>query len=58
MEHPNELPCDYLNGKSKKMGLGGVLTKEEDATMIAWILIMQECGMSITLQLLKMKVAK
>jgi hypothetical protein len=29
MEHPNELPFDYLNGKSKKMGLRGVLTKKE-----------------------------
>jgi hypothetical protein len=46
MEHPNELPFDYLNEKSKKMGLGGVFTKEEDATMIAWILI-QEYGLSI-----------
>jgi hypothetical protein len=58
MEHPNELPFDYLNGKSKKMGLGGVFTKEEDAAMITWILIMQECGLSITLQQLKMKVAQ
>jgi hypothetical protein len=58
MEHPNELPFDYLNGKSKKMGPGGVLTKEKDAAMIAWILTMQECGLSITLQQLKMKVAK
>jgi hypothetical protein len=58
MEHPNERPSNYLNGKSKKMGLGGVLTKEEDATMIAWILIMQECGVSITLRQLKMKVVE
>jgi hypothetical protein len=40
MEHPIEFPFDYLNGKSKKMGLRGVFTKEEDATMIAWILTM------------------
>jgi hypothetical protein len=47
-----------LNGKSKKMGPRGVLTKEEDVAMIAWILTMQECGLSITLQQLKMKVAE
>jgi hypothetical protein len=47
MEHPNELPFYYLNGKSKKMGPRGVLTKEEDVAMIAWILTMQECGLSI-----------
>jgi hypothetical protein len=40
MEHPIEFFFDYLNGKSKKMGLGGVLTKEEDAAMITWILTM------------------
>jgi hypothetical protein len=54
MEHPNELPFNYLNGKSKKMGLRDVA---EDVAMIAWILTMQECGLSITLQQLKMKVA-
>jgi hypothetical protein len=27
MEHPNELPFNYLNEKSKKMGPRGVLTK-------------------------------
>jgi len=56
MEHPNELPFNYLNGKSKKMGPRGVLIKE-DAIMIAWILTLQECGLSITFQQLKMKVA-
>jgi hypothetical protein len=56
MEHPNELPFDYLNGKSKEMGPRGVLTKKEDAAMITWILTMQECGLSITLEQLKMKV--
>jgi hypothetical protein len=44
MEHPNELPFNYLNEKSKKMEPRGVLTKEEDVAMIAWILTMQECG--------------
>jgi hypothetical protein len=47
-----------VNEKSKKMGPRGVLTKEEDATMITWILTIQECGLSITLQQLKMKVVE
>jgi hypothetical protein len=44
---------DQLNGKirSMKMGLGGVLT---NATVITWTLAMQECGLSISLQQLKM----
>jgi hypothetical protein len=42
----------------KKMQPGGVLIKEKDAAMIAWILTMQECKLSITLQQLKMKVVK
>ncbi len=58
MEHPNKLPFAYVNEKSKKMGPRGVLTKEEDATMITWILTIQECGLSITLQQLKMKVVE
>jgi hypothetical protein len=47
---------DHLNGKTKsrKMGLGGVLIKEEYAIVITWTLTMQECGMSISLQQLKM----
>jgi hypothetical protein len=32
------------------------LTKEEKKVVIAWILAMQEVGLSITLQQLKMKV--
>ncbi len=28
MEHPNELPFNYLNGKFKKMGPRGVLTNK------------------------------
>ncbi len=45
-----------LNGKtrSKKMGLGGVFRKEEDATMITWPLH----GLSISLQQPKMKVTE
>jgi len=51
---------NHINGKtrSKKMGLGGVLTKVEDSTMNAWTLIMQECGLSISLQQLKTKVVE
>jgi hemin uptake protein HemP len=41
-----------------KFGLGGVLTKEEDAIMITWTLVMGECGLSISLQQLKMKVVE
>jgi hypothetical protein len=51
---------NHLNGKirSKKMGPTSVLTKEKDVTLVAWILGMQECGLSITLQKLKMKVVE
>jgi hypothetical protein len=49
---------DHLNGKtkSKKMGSKGVLKK--DVVMMKWTLDMQECGLSISLQQLKMKVTK
>ncbi len=40
------------------MGPKRVLIKEEDAILIKWTLDMQECGLSISLQQLKMKVAK
>jgi hypothetical protein len=51
---------DHLNGKTilKKLGSQGVLTNEEDKTFVAWILGMQECGLSITLQQFKLKVVK
>jgi hypothetical protein len=51
---------NHLNGKtkSKKMGLGGVLTEKEDDIVIKWTLNMQECGLSMSLQQLNMKVAK
>lgn len=35
-----------------------MLTNEEDKTLMAWILGMQECGLSITLQQFKLKVIK
>jgi hypothetical protein len=51
---------DHLNKKTRfrKMESGGVLTKEEDVIVIKWTLDMQECGLSISLQQLKTKVAK
>jgi hypothetical protein len=51
---------DHVNGKTrfKKMGLGRVIIEKEDSTMIAWTLIMQECGLSINLQQFKMKVVE
>jgi hypothetical protein len=51
---------DHLNGKtiSRKMGPKGVLTKEEDVVVIKWTLDMQECGLSISPQQLKMKVTR
>jgi hypothetical protein len=43
---------NHLNGKirSKKVGTQGVLTEEKDAIVIAWRLVMQTFGQSITLQ--------
>jgi hypothetical protein len=51
---------DHLNKKtrSRKMGLRGVLTKEEDVVVIKWTSNMQECGLSISLQQLKIKVVE
>ncbi len=50
---------DHLNekSKSKKMGLIGVLTKE-DVVVITWTLTMQEYGLSISLQQLKINTNK
>jgi hypothetical protein len=46
---------DHINHKTilKKLGSQGVLTNEEDKTFMVWILGMQECGLSITLQQFK-----
>jgi hypothetical protein len=51
---------DHLHGKTKsrKMGPRGLLTKKEYAVMITWTLTMQECGLSISLQQLKMIVTE
>jgi hypothetical protein len=51
---------DHLNvkTKSKKMGRRGVLIEEEYALVITWTLAMQEFGLSISLQQLKMIFAR
>jgi len=51
---------DHLYGKtrSRKLGLIGVLTIKEDHVVVAWVFSMQEVGLSISLQQLKMKVAE
>jgi hypothetical protein len=51
---------DHLNGKtiSRKLGPIGVLIEENDVVMIKWTLDMQECGLSLNLQQLKMKVVE
>jgi hypothetical protein len=43
---------DHLNGKtrSKKKGPTSVLVEEEDGVVVAWIITMQKCELSITLQ--------
>jgi hypothetical protein len=49
---------NHLNRKTRltKMEIGGVLIKE-DIAMIKWTLDMQGCGLSISLQQLKMRIA-
>ncbi len=51
---------NHLSGKveSKKIEPPGVLTEKKDEVVVAWVLNMQKCGLSITLQQLKWKVAK
>jgi hypothetical protein len=48
---PMSYLSNHLNGKnrSKKMGPRKVLIKEKDSIVIAWTLVMQECGLSIGL---------
>jgi hypothetical protein len=38
-----------MGKQGPKKGHVGVLTYEKDATIITWILVMQECELSITL---------
>ncbi len=40
------------------MGPQGMLIKQEDETMVIWVLNMQKVGLYVTLQQLKMKVVK
>jgi hypothetical protein len=40
------------------MGLKGMPTKEKDVVVVAWTLIMQECGLSTLLHQLITKVVK
>jgi hypothetical protein len=42
---------DHLYGKtrSKKIGPPGVLTKEKEEVIVAWVLNIEECGVSLTL---------
>jgi len=51
---------NHLHGKTRfrKMGLGGVLTIEEDVEVIKWTLAMQKYRLSINLHQLKLKVVK
>jgi len=38
-----------METRTKKMGLASVLIEEEGVIVVAWVLGMQECGLSITL---------
>ncbi len=51
---------NHLYGKtrSRKLGLVSVLIVEKNQIMVVWVLSMQEIGLSIGLQQLKMKVTK
>jgi hypothetical protein len=50
---------DHLTGKIKKRKRGqGVLSQEEEALVVEWILKTQEEGHSVTIQQLKLKVAE
>jgi len=40
------------------MGPQGMLIKQEDETMVIWVLNMQKVGLYVTLQQLKMKVVE
>ncbi len=41
--------------RSRRIKFGGVLTNEENVAIVKWVLTMQEVGLPITLQQLKMK---
>jgi hypothetical protein len=48
---------NHLNDRrtSRRIRFGGVLTNEKNVVIVRWVLIMQEVGLPITLQQLKMK---
>jgi hypothetical protein len=60
MEYPNGLPCllPIWKKQIQEDGARRCVTEEKDATMITWTLAMQECGLFINLQQLKMKVVE
>ncbi len=55
---PKDIYIDPKTPTGTKLEMGPlcVLMKEEDKVTIQWTLIMQECGLSITIQQLKLKV--
>jgi hypothetical protein len=57
---PLSFLSDHLNGctHSKKMGPPRVLIEKGDAIVYKWTLAMGECGLLISLNQLKLKVAK
>jgi hypothetical protein len=57
---PLSFLSNHLNGctHSKKIGPSIVLIEEGDAIVYKWTLAMGECGLSISLNQLKLKVAK
>ncbi len=57
---PMSFVFDHLNEKpiSRKMGPMCVFIEEDDTSMITWTLAMGECGLSISLQQLKVEVVE
>jgi hypothetical protein len=57
---PMSFVFDHLNEKpiSRKMGPVCVFIEEDDTSMITWTLAMGECGLSISLQQLKVEVVE
>jgi len=51
---------NHLNGRTRNRSIifGGTLTDEENVAIVRWVLTMQEVGLPITLQQLKMKMVE
>jgi hypothetical protein len=51
---------NHLGGRTRwrKFGPQGMLTKQEDETMVTWVLNMQKVRLYVTFQQLKMKVVE